>query len=244
MDKLNFKQQILSYTSRDNTPFKVNLFGKEEIKVYPNSIKEFNDVIFFIAKEHKKKYLFLYYENIANKIHPGFEGVIFSSTNGENHFIKKCNLSTYNRRALQNIFPFANAVTIGLDNSFGFGDRLGLANPAHIRSVLNSDFKPILAQQSIRELTRTNRTPAEVMDAAVWAVFQEGYQKGFGADADHLKTNDDIDLMVANGFRMFTFDPSEYVINEADHISETELDKRINNLNWKGLQSNIKELST
>ena len=244
MDQLNFKQQILSYTSRDNVLFKVYLFGKEEIKVYANSIKEFNDVIFFIAKEHKKKYLFLYYGNLANKIHPEFEGIMLPSANSENYFIKKCNLNTYNRRALQNIFPFTNAVTIGLDNSFGFGDRLGLANPAHIRSVLNSHFKPILAQQSIRELTRTNRTPAEVMDAAVWSVFQEGYQKGFGADADHLKTNDDIDLMVANGFRMFTFDPSEYVINEADNIRETELDKRINNLNWKGLKSNIKELST
>ena len=75
---------------------------------------------------------------------------------------------------MQNIFPFTNAVVIGLENSFGFGDRLGLANPAHLRTVLKSEFKPILAQQSIRELTRTNRTPAEVMEAAVWAVFQEG----------------------------------------------------------------------
>ena len=144
---------------------------------------------------------------------------------------------------MQNIFPFTNAITIGLNNSFGFGDRLGLANPAHIRSMLKSEFKPVLAQQSIRELSRTNRTPAEVMDAAVWAVFQEGYEKGFGADADHLKTIDDIDLMVENGFTMFTFDPSEFVINEADSVSEQELDKLINNLNWKGLHSNIKAIT-
>ena len=144
---------------------------------------------------------------------------------------------------MQNIFPFTNAITIGLNNSFGFGDRLGLANPAHIRSMLKSEFKPVLAQQSIRELSRTNRTPAEVMDAAVWAVFQEGYEKGFGADADHLKTIDDIDLMVENGFTMFTFDPSEFVINEADSVSEQELDKLINNLNWKGLHSNIKDVT-
>jgi len=243
MDKLKFKEQILSYGSRNNIPFKKYLFGKEEIEVYPKSVREKDGVIFFLARDNNKKYLYFYYESSSNKIHSGFEGMILVSANSENYFIKKCNLSTYNRRALQNIFPFTNAVTIGLDNSFGFGDRLGLANPAHIRSVLNSDFKPILAQQSIRELSRTNRTPAEVMDAAVWAVFQEGYEKGFGADADHLKTSDDIDLMVENGFRMFTFDPSEYVINEADHISEIELERRINNLNWKGLQSNIKELS-
>ncbi len=60
------------------------------------------------------------------------------------------------------------------------------------------------------------------MDAAVWAVFQEGYDKGFGADADHLKTTDDIDLMVDNGFRMFTFDPSEFVVNEADNVIESK----------------------
>ena len=244
MDKLKFKEKIFSYSSRNNIPFKKYLFGKEEIEVYPKSVREIDGVIFFIAERTKKKYLYLYYEITSNKIHSSFEGLILVSANGENYFIKKCNLNSYNRKALQNIFPFTNAVTIGLENSFGFGDRFGLANPAHIRSVLKSEFRPILAQQSIRELTRTNRTPADVMDAAVWAVFQEGYEKGFGADADHLKTTDDIDLMVENGFRMFTFDPSEFVVNEADHINETELDKRINNLNWKGLQSNIKDLST
>jgi tagaturonate epimerase len=244
MDKLKFKEQILSYGSRHNIPQKKYLFGKEEIDVYPKSVREIENVIFFIAREKKNKFLFLYYEKTSSKICSQFEGLVLVPADQNNYFIKKCSLNTYNRKALQNIFPFTNAVVIGLENSFGFGDRLGLANPAHLRTVLKSDFKPILAQQSIRELTRTNRTPAEVMDAAVWAVFQEGYEKGFGADADHLKTIDDIDLMVENGFTMFTFDPSEFVVNEADHISETELDKSINNLNWKGLQSNIKDLST
>ena len=243
MNRQKLKEQILSSSSRNNGPVKIYLLGKEEIEIYPKSIKELNGVIFFISREDNKKFLNLYYESNSSKIQSSFEGVILAPANGENFFIKKCDLNTYNRKALQNIFPFTNAVTIGLDNSFGYGDRLGLANPAHIRSVINSGFKPILAQQSIRELTRTNRTPAEVVDAAVWAVFQEGYEKGFGADADHLKTTDDIDLMVENGFTMFTFDPSEFVVNEADHINETELDKRINNLNWKGLQSSIKELS-
>ena len=61
-------------------------------------------------------------------------------------------------------------------------------------------MKPILAQQSIRELERTQRKPEDVLDAATWAVFQEGYKDGFGADADHLKTTDDIDLLVKAGF--------------------------------------------
>lgn len=243
MHRLKIKEQILSYTSQNNISIKKFLFGKEEVEIYPQSVREKDGVMFILAREQMEKYLFLFFESSSNKLSKSFEGKIIKSTGGENYFIKKCNLNTYNRKALQNIFPFTNAVTIGLDNSFGFGDRLGLANPAHIRSVINSGFKPILAQQSIRELTRTNRIPADIIDAAVWAVFQEGYEEGFGADADHLKTTEDIDLMIANGFRMFTFDPSEYVINEADNMSEDELDKIIVSLNWKGLNSNFKKVS-
>jgi hypothetical protein len=50
------------------------------------------------------------------------------------------------------------------------------------------DVFPILAQQSMRELNLTGRTYDDVLSAAVWAVFQEGYKKGYGADGDHLKT--------------------------------------------------------
>jgi tagaturonate epimerase len=243
MNKLEFKQDILSYKPSDNFPFKKYFFGKEEVEIYPRSIREYDGVMFFIAKDKRHKYLFIYCEELSNEILNKFQGELLTSVGKEKYLIKRCPLITKNRKELQNIFSFTNAETIGLNNSFGFGDRLGLANPAHIRSVINFKFMPILAQQSIRELTRTNRTPVDVMDAAVWAVFQEGYEKGFGADADHLKTTDDIDLMVENGFRMFTFDPSEYVINEADGISEIELDKQLNNLNWQGLQSSIETIT-
>ena len=58
MDKQKFKEQILSYGSRNNIPQKKYLFGKEEIEVYPKSVRESEDVIFFIAREKKKKYLY------------------------------------------------------------------------------------------------------------------------------------------------------------------------------------------
>ncbi|KAB2837285.1 MAG: hypothetical protein F9K45_13045, partial [Melioribacteraceae bacterium] len=120
-----------------------------------------------------------------------------------------------------------------------FGDRIGLANSAHLRSLNGNDFKPVLAQQSIRELTRTGRIPADVMCAAVWAVFQEGYKNGFGADADHLKTTQDIDLMIENGFTMFTFDPGEHVINEADNFPLNELTEKIKQLPWQSLNDDF-----
>ena len=170
-----------------------------------------------------------------------FEGDLTESFS-ENLILKQCPLVHTNAVTIQKQFPFTKPILIGLSNSFGFGDRLGSANPAHIRSLEESDFKPINAQQSIRELTRTNRRPDEVMDAAIWAVFQEGYKDGFGADADHLKTTDDIDLMINAGFTMFTFDPSEFVINEADSISIAELEEKVKILDWLGLDNSLTDV--
>jgi hypothetical protein len=122
---------------------------------------------------------------------------------------------------------------IGLENSFGLGDRLGLANPAHLRAIADTPWRAILAQQSIRELERTERTADEVLDAATWAVFQESYKQGFGADADHLKTTEHIDRMMQAGFTFFTFDPSAFVVNEAAKLPDGELSSRMSSLPWK-----------
>ncbi len=211
-------------------------------EIYPDSVHQYEDVIFFITNGGSRKYLCLYFEDPGSKTAKIFEGGVIEPENSAKYILKKCTLNTSNRKALQSIFGFTNAVTLGLVNSFGFGDRLGIANPAHVRSLNESKFKPVLAQQSIRELTRTNRTPEEVMDAAVWAVFQEGYHEGFGADADHLKTTDDIDLMVQNGFRMFTFDPGEYVHNEADLLEDEDIDTLVKAQDWKGLSTTYSSL--
>jgi hypothetical protein len=242
METQTFKTELLSKSiENNNVLYKKDLdFG--ELKIYTKSVCEYNDVIFFIAKTNCKKLLLLYFERSDDEIAAKFEGSVITFNGSEQFYLKKCVQNTHNRKMLQTIFDFTNARALGLVDSFGFGDRLGLANPAHIRSLSGRHFKPVLAQQSIRELTRTSRTPAEVMDAAVWAVFQEGYQDGFGADADHLKTQQDIDLMVKNGYTMFTFDPGEYVHNEADSLRDDELDPIVRSQNWKGLKTNYDDL--
>ena len=93
MDKLKFKQQLLSSTSVDNVLFKKLLFGKEEIEVYPNSIKEIDSVIFFIAREHKIKYLFLYCENTPNDTYSKFEGVIIVPAEQKDYQFKDAHLT-------------------------------------------------------------------------------------------------------------------------------------------------------
>jgi hypothetical protein len=112
---------------------------------------------------------------------------------------------------------------LGLKRSFGFGDRLGLATPGHLESARKFDFAPIFAQQSIREMQRTDRTPEEVMGAARGALAAEGFTGPWGADADHLKTPEDVRRTAAAGFCFFTIDPSAHVSNDADRMSTTEL---------------------
>ncbi|MEM6332267.1 MAG: tagaturonate epimerase family protein [Planctomycetota bacterium] len=57
---------------------------------------------------------------------------------------------------------------LGLTPSFGFGDRLGLATPGHLAALRDAGgpIRGIFAQQSIRELARMDRQPADVMTAA------------------------------------------------------------------------------
>jgi len=113
---------------------------------------------------------------------------------------------------------------IALRKSFGFGDRLGLATPGHLAAAeKHPDFTGIFAQQSIRELARTDRTAGEVMTAAQAALGAARYEKVWGADADHLKTPEDVQVTAAAGFTFFTIDPSSYVNNAADSMEAAEL---------------------
>jgi len=119
-----------------------------------------------------------------------------------------------------------------LTPSFGFGDRLGLATPGHIAAVRGTKFAPIFAQQSVRENTRTGRTPQQVMDDAKRAVDAAGWDSPWGADADHLKTLEDIPPFVEAGYTFFTVDPGEHVDNAADTDSMDVLRQKVAGLNW------------
>src|SRR5262249_40639605 len=80
--------------------------------------------------------------------------------------------------ALREALPFLQPRPTGKTPSFGFGDRTGLATPGHLLALKGSGFFPNLAQQSIREMTRTQRSPAEVLDAAAFGVLQSGHLAG------------------------------------------------------------------
>ena len=116
-------------------------------------------------------------------------------------------------------------VTLGMAPSFGFGDRIGLATPGHVAAMkrCGDGIAPIFPQQSIREMTRTGRSPEQVMAEAMGHVETCQWTGEVGADADHLKTPADVDATAAAGFTFFTIDPSGNVDQHADNYTETEI---------------------
>jgi len=103
--------------------------------------------------------------------------------------------------------------------------------------VRGTNFAPIFAQQSIRENTRTGRTPQNVIDDAKRAVDAAKWNFAWGADADHLKTVDDLPPFVDAGYTFFTVDPGEHVDNGADSDSVNVLKQKVAALGWDELSA-------
>jgi tagaturonate epimerase len=153
-------------------------------------------------------------------------------------------ISPSNAAALRAELPWLRPRTLGLATSIGFGDRLGLATQGHIRALRKAggDLAPIFAQQSIREMERTRRSPQQVMDDATWGAFASGWRGGFGADADHLKTFEHIDSCLEVGYTFFTFDPGEHVDDGAEAASPEDLVATLDALPWEALEDTLSDL--
>ncbi|RME37175.1 MAG: hypothetical protein D6793_04615, partial [Thermoflexia bacterium] len=94
------------------------------------------------------------------------------------------------------------------------------------------EILPVFAQQSVRENARTGRTPQQVLDDARRAVESAGWDRPWGADADHLKTPDDLKPFVQAGYTFYTVDPSAYVDNAADTDPLPVLREKAREQNW------------
>lgn len=103
------------------------------------------------------------------------------------------------------------------ERTFGTGDRLGIATTGHIQAVSGFDVFPVLAQQSMRELTLMGNTYKDVLARVTFQVLQTGFQRGYGADGDHLKSAEDICMAIDSGVTMITLDCSEHI-----HCERTE----------------------
>ncbi len=212
--------------------------GERSLDFYPRSLVAIGPALLFMGRGTPGRRLYV----VAppnDEVSAQFEGTYLQwAFDGEDQ-VRRCRLAPANAAVMRELLDWTRPRVLGLADSFGLGDRLGIAGPAHLQSMVGSGFAVVLAQQSIRELERTERTPDEVMDAATWAVFQEGWRSGFGADADHLKTPADVELMAAAGFTLFTIDPGDHVVDAADEMSDDQLRAAAGDLPWTALDESL-----
>jgi hypothetical protein len=157
-----------------------------------------------------------------------------------------CPCSAEHALALRARLPWLSPLALGRQTSFGFGDRMGSATPGHIQAMrstgADATIGPIYAQQSVRENTRTGRTPQQVLDDAMWGIFQAGWRAPWGADADHVKEAADLAPFVAAGYTFYTIDPSDYVDNAAQTDSPEALRDKVARLPWEQLGTTYEAL--
>ena len=141
--------------------------------------------------------------------------------------LKVCDLSAENTECLMALFPYTKPTSLRKHSiTIGTGDRLGLATPGHIRAIRKFQVRPVLAQQSVRENKQTGRNFAEVIQDAAWAVFQENYQGGYGADGDHLKSFEEVKNALDAGVSMVTLDLSQKLNLEAFQDPTDVIDRK------------------
>ncbi|SFE21462.1 tagaturonate epimerase [Lentibacillus persicus] len=193
-----------------------------DVKVYEKSNTKHDNVQMLMVKLESNKYILAV-----------GSGPLYDELTGE-EVIKKgkvCSLTHENRLVLNRYFDYTVPRAFGTKvATIGLGDRLGLASPGHIETVRDRNVSPVLAQQSIRELSLTNRTMNDILDAAAFAVFQEGYEDGYGADGDHIKEESDIRHALSLGMSMITLDCSEQIDKTAEEASSETVQIEYNKL--------------
>ena len=188
--------------------------------IWTDSVRKKDNFIYLISRGLDQEYLV----SVSEKGSQSPFSCRVISVSGKTYCFSSLNHE--NAEVLRKLFPFTSPSRGGRDNNtFGVGDRLGIASTGHLRLFKKCDVVPVLAQQSLRELDLTGRTYADVVDAASWAVFRAGYTDSWGADGDHLKHSNDAVSALLQGCTMITADLSDhinykYVNMESDKLVE------------------------
>jgi hypothetical protein len=191
------------------------------LSFYKDSINKKDSAIIAMFRDHKERFLMVF-SNREDGIIAEFSG---EQIGDSDTIARKCPLDEHNAKVLRKHFPWTAPVSLrDRKTTIGCGDRLGLATAGHIAAAKQFEVTPVLAQQSIRELDLTGRTYREVVDDATFLVFQTGYKEGYGADGDHLKTIEDIDMALAADMLMITLDLSEVMNAAAGDWAQEQID--------------------
>jgi hypothetical protein len=228
----------LPLTGADAQAAVASLGAASAAAVYVSSVVAAHGALYAFGKRGRERLLCVAYPAGQSPRPARFEGgERQAEAGGCRLLVRLCAAVHANAVELRRQLPFTAPRLLGLGRCIGCGDRLGNATPGHVRAVAGSGVRTVLAQQSLREMERTGRSPEAVLDSATWGVFQSGFREGFGADADHLKAVEDADAALAAGFVMFTVDPGLHVDSRADALSGSALAARFEALPWDALEA-------
>jgi tagaturonate epimerase len=224
------------------------LYGSN-YRICKESLWQKSNMVFFIARDDKEKYIGVYTDSDKLK-NLNFKEIIApeKEQGKKGKQLRLYKKSSHNLAMLRNIFPNLKPSPLGIKPTFGFGDRLGISTCAHASII--SKYKgifPVFAQQSVRELEKTKRTFSDVIESASWGVFEQGYKGLWGADADHLKDLKSFEKAVDAQYTMYTLDTSNALIQQEKEKDLAVIAKKhnldysyLNNLFLKYLNKKIK----
>jgi hypothetical protein len=197
-------------------------FSIELLKVYPRSFCLKNGLTYGLIRNREGKRLVVMGEKRSVLADP-FNGRCYH----HDTTLKVCDLSPENTDSLMALFSYTKPVSLRKHRmTVGTGDRLGVATPGHIRAVRKFDARPVLAQQSVRENNQTGRNFKSMIQDAAWAVFQENYQEGYGADGDHVKSREEVQNALDAGVSMITLDLSEKLHPEVLDLPKERIERK------------------
>ena len=228
------RNRLLSQTQEqldDAADFRDPVYSSNQAAVYRASCRRHENVLYVMGRDRAQRRLLA----VAPKdFRTPFKG---KASRMEGMYAQEIEMNPANAARLQELFPFLVPTTgNGTATSIGFGDRLGYTSPAHLRVAKKYNLFPIVAQQSTRELEALGRTFEQVTADAVFAVFQEGYTAGFGADGDHLRSMSEVRNVVKSSPSMLTIDISDFLPTDAAAMDNRSLQETFRKLPRKEQQ--------
>ena len=128
-----------------------------------------------------------------------------------------------NKRAekIRGLFPNSKPSAIKNGPVFGFGYRPPWLYGNIIQAETAKKYKlnAIIAQQSAREIERTQRSFREVVDCGAISAYQAGLDIPWGADGDHLRNEKELEDAIGAGCTHFTIDVSAELKKGLDEVA-------------------------
>jgi len=190
--------------------------------ILPASLSRRGDELFFLARWERTLYLVRLSSSDPGSLGTRLDGSIYNEGVFTLEVVDTGGLKT---ELLWRALPFTKPSRVGgYRKSFGTGDRLGLFTRSQASVFIDGDLVPVLAQQSMRELSLAKRSYRDVARSAAVGLLASGYRGPYGFDGDHLKSLAEIEEALDAGATLITVDLSRVLDTRGLTSGEEELE--------------------